>query len=163
MGTNQVDVDEAALTSAARAAVGDLPDLPPPVPAAPGPAAPGVAPVAEAPIATELTAEQIQLIAERNAPGTVFLIDQLATIYAPNWALQPAETEKLGQAVAVAMAAWFPSGAIPIKYAVLLNLGGTVYNIAKLRRDPKTGEFKPLRLEAPAPARGARDGAAAAA
>jgi hypothetical protein len=104
---------------------------------------------------------ELQALAGQSAAGLVFLVDRAAAITVPNWGITPAESKELGEAAAVAMAAWFPDGVIPIKYVVLLNLAGSAYAIAEKRRDPATGGYLPRKVAPPAEAR--TDGAAATA
>lgn len=145
MGENHVDIDPAALNgeadalrTAAEAAI----------PAPEAIAAPGAPGGGGESASQELTPDQVQALAAQQAQGLVFLSSRLFAVVAPNWKVTPDESREVGEAAAVAMAAWFPSGAIPYKYMVLLNLGGAVFSIADRRRDAN-GDFLPLKPAKP--------------
>ncbi len=157
-GDNLVEIDAAAL-----AAENEGIEIPQQAGAPPegAPPAPGASSAATG--APELTLEQLQAHVPAWKGGTDLIVNTLADVVAPNWRATRDEREQVSGAFALALAAWFPDDAIPIKYLVLMNAGAAIWNLAASRRDPNTGKFIPLRIapaadaaktggEAPAPA-----------
>lgn len=69
-----------------------------------------------------------------------------AQAFAPNWAVQPDETQLLSKALADACAVWFPDAVPPPKYMVLIQILGVTAKIVSKRRDEETGQLRPLRV-----------------
>ncbi len=131
---NSIEIDAAAL-----AAEADRIELP---------ADPGATAQAEAAPASAETLLDIEARARRDwLGGMQFAVQGFAHV-ATGWALLPEECDLLALDMAMAAAAWFPNGALPAKYMVLLNLGGHGFMLAAARRDPQTGRFRPLRAPA---------------
>ncbi len=140
---NPVELDPAQLAAEADAV--DVPDETPPGAAG---EAPPAAPGGEG---GELTFDQAEALAASYEGAAFVLYDQAATIVAPNWQVTRDEKRALAHSTAVALALWFPDQQLPPKYVALLTLAGTFYAITDARRDPATGQLRPLR--APPPAR----------
>ena len=85
------------------------------------------------------------------------MVNGQADAIAPNWGITEPERQQLAEAMALALAAWFPDEQIPVKYVVLLQLAGAGWSIANARRDPTTGKLKPLRLARTKPKPGAAE------
>jgi hypothetical protein len=148
-GDNVHDINTDELALEAEALAGSAPPSSSPAFDAPDPAT--VVQVGS----VELTPDQVHAIAARNAGAMIGLVGALASGIAPNWQIDTAEVAAIGNAAANALAAWFPDGALPYKYWVLLELGGTVLGVANARKDPATGKLRPLKAP--------QNGAAAAA
>lgn len=150
-GANELEIDPEALAREADAIAAEVPGpAPGSVPTGDQAAGTGAGPVRTG----EPTMAELEAIAAANGAGLALLVDRLGAIVAPNWSITPDESQELAHASAIALAAWFPDGVIPIKYMVLLNLGGVAWTIAQKRRNPD-GTLPPMKIRpAPAPANG---------
>ncbi len=130
---NTVEVNEAALMAEVNAAVASAPVDATQVELQPD--------GAQAPAESQATPEQIQQGYEVLFTGVVGWGSQT---FAPNWAVTADETHKLSGALAGACMLWFPDQPIPPKYLALLAVVATTAEIVMSRRDPETGQLKPL-------------------
>jgi hypothetical protein len=89
------------------------------------------------------------------------LLDQGCTAIVPAWQVTPHEVGRLSTACSKALLLWFPDMIIPPKYMALLVIAGVGFEIAKARRDPDTGRYRPARLPEPAGKNPDQAGAAA--
>lgn len=146
--SNEVDIDPQAL--GAELATIEIPAEPgaPEVPQDGVPLAPG-----EAEPAGELTLEQIQAKAAHWKGGADFLVNFLCDTIAPAWGVSQQRREKLAQDGSLALAAWFPDDAIPLKWLLLLNVGTGFWQIVTEQRERNGGKLPPLRLPPPGAAK----------
>lgn len=128
---NSIEVNPQSLEAEALAAVADAP---------PPPAEPGQELVEQQPASQE----QIQQGYEVLFTG---MVGWSAQSFAPNWALTPAEVDGMSKALTGACMLWFPDQPIPAKYLSLLTVAAAAAQIVAARRDPETGQLKPLRAK----------------
>lgn len=133
-----VEVDGAAIAAELEQLRAENPAAAPAATGEPGTDAASLAPV--------LSPEQK---AAQYAPSFRMLVAQGASTFAPNWDLLPAETNGVGDALALVAAHWMPDMELPPKYMCLLAAAVSLWSVAAARRDPETGAFKPLRKPAP--------------
>lgn len=133
-----VETDRPALLAEAAAIAAEAP--------APEPVATGAPPESPPPegMAPGVPLAPDQLASEA-APAVRGLVSTLAETIAPNWEITRAESDRVGDALALVMAYWMPAGAIEPKYVALVSLAGSLYSVAGARRDASTGKWKPLR------------------
>jgi len=130
---NIVEVNEAALMAEVNAAVASAPVDPSQVDVQ--------SDGTQAPVEQQATPEQVQQGYEVLFTGVVGWGSQT---FAPNWAVTADETHKLSNALAGACMLWFPDQPIPPKYIAVLSVVAVAAEIVMSRRDPETGQLKPL-------------------
>jgi len=130
---NTVEVNEATLIAEVNAAVASAPVDPAQVDTQTD--------GTQAPTEQQATPEQIQQGYEVLFTGVVGWGSQT---FAPNWAVTADETHKLSGALAQACMLWFPDQPIPPKYIAVLSVIAVGAEIVMSRRDPETGQLKPL-------------------
>jgi hypothetical protein len=128
---SDVRVDPVALAAEADAIAAGHVETDPLVPPPAGEGGEVIAPVSDAD-----TLAGYVVVAEAVVAGA-------AQSFAPAWAVTPAETHKLADALARACVLWFPDGMIPPKYLALLVVANAGWEIVAAHRDPQTGKLQP--------------------
>jgi len=134
-----VDVDRGALLAEAAAIAAESPAEPPASGAADAPAAdsppPSASPSDPAARATEVK------------PAVCDAVAKLSTFLAPNWNVTRAESDAVGESLALVLAYWMPETSIDPKYVALGTLAMSLWSVASSRRD-ENGQWRPLRQPA---------------
>lgn len=107
-----------------------------------------IAPADQAP-AGELTLQQLEAAIPQWKLGADFMVNALSDAIAPNWGITAPEREQLSRSICLALEAWFPGQYIPVKFQVLLGVGGAIWGIVTVRRQANGGKLPPLRLPPP--------------
>jgi hypothetical protein len=137
MNANVVDINDAALAHEAAS-------IEVPQDAAPTAPADGGEEIS-AQAGMDLSLEQIQAKAVHWKGGADFLVNFLCDTVAPAWGVPQEQREKLASQGALALAAWFPDDAIPLKYLLLLGVGTAAWEIVTAQRERHGGKLPPLR------------------
>ena len=141
MGHVTVEVDRAAILAEAATAAADAP------PETPVPATTGeVAAPSQEPAPAPVPAPQA-VSAEELKQAFRFAAAELAVMVAPAWEIEADESNAVADAGAMVLAYWMPPGAVDPKWLSLALLAGSVYGIARRRRNDD-GTWKPLRVKA---------------
>lgn len=131
-----VEVDRPALLAEAAAIAAEMPAEAPAAPPADTPMNPAASPAA-APVDPAARAADVR-------PVVCLAVAQVAAMVAPNWEITKAESDAVGESLALVLAYWMPETGVDPKYLALGSLALSVWSVASARRDAN-GEWRPLR------------------